>query len=58
MRGARTPRDAGIEPPLLKALDHPSVEVKKAAFEALRRATGEDHGEKAADWLAAGWAAN
>lgn len=41
--------------PLLKALDHPVVAVRKAALEALERATGAHHGEHAAKWRAAGW---
>lgn len=31
-------------------LDHSSLEVKRAAFIALRRATGEDHGDQSSAW--------
>ncbi len=44
-------------PPLLRALDGASVETRKAALDALVRATGVNHGELAADWKAAGWQA-
>ena len=42
-------------PPLLEGLDHPSVDVRRAAYDALRRATGADHGEHSDSWRAAGW---
>ena len=41
--------------PLLAKLDGSSVEVKRAAYLALRRITGEDHGEVVQDWIDAGW---
>lgn len=41
--------------PLLAKLEASSVEVKRAAFLALRRITHEDHGEVVQDWLDAGW---
>ncbi len=40
---------------LVEALDRPSVKVRKAALDALVRATGADHGEHSKDWRAAGW---
>ncbi|QDV06250.1 hypothetical protein Poly30_17570 [Planctomycetes bacterium Poly30] len=46
---------SGSIEPLLKALDHPIIAVRKAALEALVRATGADHGEHASEWRAAGW---
>ena len=41
--------------PLLGSLEDPSVEVRRAAFLALRRLTGEDHGEDPRAWVEAGW---
>lgn len=42
-------------PPLLELLENPGVEIRRAAFLALRRITAEDHGELSRDWHAAGW---
>ena len=40
---------------VIETLDHPSAVVRRAAYDALRRATDVDHGEHAADWRASGW---
>ena len=42
-------------PYLLDSLQHRSLEVRQAAYLALCRITGEDHGELSQDWAAAGW---
>ena len=41
--------------PLKVALNHEALEVQQAAYQALRRLTGENHGGEAADWTLAGW---
>ncbi len=41
--------------PLLACLEDPDVEIRRAAFLALGRITGEDHGEDSQEWFAAGW---
>ena len=46
-------------PYLVRVLgEHRPESTRKAAFDALVRATGENHGEKADDWIAAGWKAD
>jgi len=42
-------------PALLQALSEGSVTVRRAAYLALTRITGEDHGEEAQLWREAGW---
>jgi len=41
--------------PLLARLNGASISVRRAAYQALRRITEEDHGEDPAAWQAAGW---
>ncbi|MFT5050185.1 MAG: HEAT repeat protein [Chlamydiales bacterium] len=42
-------------PALLETLSRPDVDIRRAAFLALRRITGEDHGEDPHAWHDAGW---
>ena len=42
-------------PSLVNALASSSVTVRRAAYLALTRITGEDHGERPRDWRDAGW---
>ncbi len=42
-------------PDIRRCLDHPSTDVRRAALLALKRITGEDHGEESRAWAAAGW---
>ena len=42
-------------PHLLHALEDPRIEVRRAAYTALRRLTGENHGAQPTAWRAAGW---
>ena len=42
-------------PYLLDSLQHRNLEVRQAAYLALCRITGEDHGEHSQDWVKAGW---
>lgn len=42
-------------PDLLFTLDRADPSIRRAALLALRRVTGEDHGEKPSDWVRAGW---
>jgi len=45
---------AAIEP-LLDTLAHSNVDVRRAAYLALRRISGEDHGDDPVTWRAKGW---
>ena len=42
-------------PYLIAQLDKENLDVRRAGYRALRRLTGEDHGDDARDWIEAGW---
>lgn len=41
--------------PLVKQLEKPSEDIRRAAYLALRRPTGENHGDDPVAWRSAGW---